>query len=87
METKELIKNTGATFTPKKLADYLSGRMIAYLDTKKVTVLDPACGDGALLLSMGAHLSEKERDFTLMGYDLNAFGRYYFQSVFVNEKW
>ena len=72
METKELIKNTGATFTPKKLADYLSGRMALYLDTKKVILLDPACGDGELLLSMGAHLSEKERDFTLMGYDLNA---------------
>lgn len=71
METKELIKNTGATFTPKGLADYLSGRILSYVNKRKVTVLDPACGDGELLLSMGEQLSERNIDFTLNGYDLN----------------
>jgi adenine-specific DNA-methyltransferase len=71
VETKELIKNTGATFTPKGLADYLSSRILSYIDRKEVTVLDPACGDGELLLSMGEHLSARDIDFTLNGYDLN----------------
>ncbi len=71
METKELIKNTGATFTPKGLADYLSSRILCYVNKKAVTVLDPACGDGELLLSMGEHLSARNIDFTLNGYDLN----------------
>lgn len=71
METKEVIKNTGATFTPKGLADYLTGRILSYVDRNDVTVLDPACGDGELLLSMGEHLSTRNIDFTLNGYDLN----------------
>jgi len=53
------------------LADYLTGRILSYVDSKEVTVLDPACGDGELLLSMGEHLSARKIDFTLNGYDLN----------------
>jgi adenine-specific DNA-methyltransferase len=71
VETKELIKNTGATFTPKGLADYLTGRILSYVVRKELTVLDPACGDGELLISMGEHLSARDIDFTLNGYDLN----------------
>lgn len=71
METKELIKNTGATFTPKGLADYLSNQILSYVDKQHVIVLDPACGDGELLMSMGEHLSARNIDFTLNGYDLN----------------
>ena len=71
MEAKELIKNTGATFTPKGLADYLTGRILSYVERNDVTVLDPACGDGELLLSMGEHLLARNIDFTLNGYDLN----------------
>jgi hypothetical protein len=71
METKELIKNTGATFTPKGLADYLTGQILSYVDKKDVKVIDPACGDGELLVSMGEHLSARKIDFTLTGYDLN----------------
>jgi adenine-specific DNA-methyltransferase len=71
VESKELIKNTGATFTPKMLADYLSERLLSYLDKKDVVVLDPACGDGELLLSMGERLSAHNIDFSLTGYDLN----------------
>lgn len=71
MEIKELIKSTGATFTPKGLADYLSGRILSYIDKKKITVLDPACGEGELLVSIGEGLSIQNIDFTLNGYDLN----------------
>lgn len=71
METKELIKSTGATFTPKGLADYLTGRILFYVESNNVNVLDPACGDGELLLSIGEYLSERNIDFKLNGYDLN----------------
>lgn len=72
MGTKEIIKNTGATFTPKDLADYLSGRILSYVDKQNVTVLDPACGDGELLLSIGKQLFACNSDFILNGYDLNS---------------
>lgn len=71
LKNKELVKNTGATFTPKGLADYLSSRILSYVDKKEVIVLDPACGDGELLVSMGEQLSARNIDFTLNGYDLN----------------
>ena len=71
MKTKELIKNTGATFTPKGLANYLSGRILSYVDKKVVTVLDPSCGDGELLISIGDQMIKRGIDYTLKGYDLN----------------
>jgi adenine-specific DNA-methyltransferase len=71
LETKEIIKNTGATFTPKGLADYLSGRILSYVNKQNITVLDPACGDGELLLSIGKQLFARSVDFTLNGYDLS----------------
>ena len=72
MEIKELIKSTGATFTPKGLADYLSDKILSCVVNKQnITVLDPACGDGELLLSIGKNLSVRNIDFTLNGYDLS----------------
>ena len=71
MKTKELIKNTEATFTPKGLANYLSGRILSYVDKKVVTVLDPSCGDGELLISIGDQMIKRGIDYALKGYDLN----------------
>lgn len=72
MSGKEQIKQTGATFTPLGLAGYLADRLIKYIDVKgKVEVLDPACGDGELLLAMGEVLSKDNRDFFFTGYDSN----------------
>jgi type I restriction-modification system DNA methylase subunit len=71
LEVKELIKSTGATFTPKGLADYLSGRILSHINKQNITILDPACGDGELLLSIGKSLSARNIDFTLNGYDLS----------------
>ncbi len=65
-------KHTGATFTPKELADYLSKRLIQYLDTGRgLNVLDPACGDGELLISIGEHLNNLGVDYSLSGFDSN----------------
>lgn len=71
MITKEQIKNTGATFTPKELAVFLAERIALYAQPKNNRVLDPACGEGELLVAMGDVLNEKSIDFSLTGYDAN----------------
>ena len=65
------IKKNGATFTPSRLADYLSKKILSTIDPSlsSFTVLDPACGDGSLLSSIcklgGAKIT------SLIGYDTN----------------
>ena len=71
MATKEQIKNTGATFTPKELAVFLAERIALYAKSTSNRVLDPACGEGELLVAMGEVLNEKAIDFSLTGYDAN----------------
>lgn len=72
MITKEQIKNTGATFTPAMLANFLATKIAAYINKDKQRVLDPACGGGELLSSIGQKLSELKIDFEIVGYDSNA---------------
>jgi len=72
MITKEQIKNTGATFTPAMLADFLSSKISVYVNKGKQRVLDPACGEGELLLSIGQRLAELKTDFEIVGYDSNS---------------
>ncbi len=72
MITKEQIKNTGATFTPAMLADFLSNKVADLIDNGKQRILDPACGEGELLMSIGKKLSELKTDFEIVGYDSNS---------------
>lgn len=72
MTIKDHIKHTGATFTPVGLAEYLAEKLIHHLEFKRmIKVLDPACGDGELLLAMGEALLKLNQDFSLTGYDSN----------------
>ncbi len=71
MATKEQIKNTGATFTPRELSVFLAERIAFYTKSKNSRVLDPACGEGELLIAMGEVLNEIAIDFSLTGYDAN----------------
>ena len=66
------IKNSGATFTPTALADFLSDKILRYFDVcpDKCTILDPACGDGALLTSI-ANKIDNTFAFELQGYETN----------------
>ena len=66
-----LIKETGATFTPEGLADFLSRRILSYSSANNPLVVDPACGDGALLLSIGKQLEARNENFKLLGFDTN----------------
>ncbi|MDR1896656.1 MAG: N-6 DNA methylase [Prevotellaceae bacterium] len=73
MNTQEVtVKNSGATFTPPALANYLSDKILKSIDfaSEKYTVLDPACGDGALLSSIAGKI-ENSFDFELKGYETN----------------
>jgi hypothetical protein len=72
MATKEQIKNTGATFTPTELSFFLANRLAFYIEASNQNVLDPACGEGELLVAMGNKLAEKGFNFLLSGYDANA---------------
>lgn len=71
MITKEQIKNTGATFTPTQLADFLARKIANYVVSSKFKVIDPACGEGELLLAMGNVLKGNGRKFSLTGFDSN----------------
>jgi len=62
-----LEKKTGATFTPKELAEYLTREILNHIDLdNNSVVLDPACGDGVLLETIC-----KKTNSQLLGYDLN----------------
>jgi len=70
-KVETLIKQTGATFTPSGLAEFLSEKIVEHLDDKDLTILDPACGEGALLDSISKQLDVKNISHKLIGYDSN----------------
>ncbi len=69
IKDSKTIKETGATFTPEGLADYLSKRILSYSSTDDPVILDPACGDGILLSSIGRRFNEIKRSYHLIGVD------------------
>lgn len=66
------VKQDGATFTPAALANYLAVELVGHMPSNTpIRVLDPACGDGALLFAMGTALDGAGIPYTLTGYDIN----------------
>lgn len=69
------IKNSGATFTPPLLANFLADKLISHLeisDNHHISILDPACGEGELLLSIATKVkSFSKAHFHIRGYDTN----------------
>lgn len=49
----------------------MAERIAAYAQPKQSRVLDPACGEGELLIAMGEVLDANAIDFSLTGYDAN----------------
>ena len=54
----QLRKDTGAHYTPTSLADFVAAQILDQLETRildkkhKIRIIDPAVGDGELLLSL-----------------------------------
>lgn len=68
--TGNIKKATGATFTPKPLANFLANVLSFYISKQEIVkVEDPACGDGVLLEAIGLKLKELNQDFSIKGYD------------------
>jgi adenine-specific DNA-methyltransferase len=70
------IKNSGATFTPTELADFLADKLISELpqdSTTSYTILDPACGEGELLSSIARKFSalNNKINISIKGFDTN----------------
>jgi len=70
------IKNSGATFTPTALADFLSDKIISELNldaATSYTILDPACGEGELLTSIATKFnsSKNKINLNIKGFDTN----------------
>jgi len=60
-------KATGAHYTPMGLARFVARQIAAQLEMPNPRVLDPACGDGALLTAFGERMPGAE----LHGFDLD----------------
>lgn len=68
------VKRHGKHYTPAGLADFLAQRVLAHVrPDADLRVLDPACGDGELLLAVHRAVAASGRDvrLTLVGYDLD----------------
>ena len=69
-------KQHGRTYTPPELADFLSAQLCRVLSKEKaepISILDPACGDGELLLALtDALFSNGYRQIFIFGVDREA---------------
>jgi adenine-specific DNA-methyltransferase len=67
-------KAHGVHYTPPDLANFLAAATVEQLKSAdQLTLLDPACGDGVLLLAFAKALPEKSRNhLTLIGYETDA---------------
>jgi len=70
------IKNSGSTFTPTELADFLANKIFAELNSKltpSYTILDPACGEGELLTSIAKKFQSQDASINIdiKGFDTN----------------
>lgn len=73
MTQQQLIKHTGATCTPLELGQFLADKLMQQVPAdwkqRQLTVLDPACGEGALLEAMTESLQSQCLPHRLLGYD------------------
>ncbi len=67
--TKKTQKQAGAHYTPPGLADFVARQLAAVCTVKDPVVLDPAVGDGELLLAFGKAFTGK---CELKGFDMDA---------------
>ena len=68
--TDKYIKDNGIHYTPQELSFYMAGILVdEYIKSNKnspkkiIKVLDPACGDGELLVALASTLKENNIGF------------------------
>lgn len=70
-------KSDGATYTPKLLAEFVSNQMVKVFELPKkgaIRILDPACGDGALLEALVNSLpSSTIKRLVVRGFDTDLY--------------
>jgi predicted RNA methylase len=72
-EFAEMKSKLGAVYTPSLLADWVAQELVSRLPQKNpVWVLDPACGDGALLLSVLRTIMPGPDKVSLAGIDIDS---------------
>lgn len=54
----DVAKSHGVHYTPDELAQFVARRVAAQLGDEEVVILDPACGDGALLSAIAAVMAD-----------------------------
>jgi len=77
--TDFLMHKNGAVYTPQTLADYLAQKTVQYIlddpdfKVSKISIVDPACGEGILLDSVTRLLMSKKRKrrVTVCGIDVD----------------
>ncbi len=72
--TPKIRKKTGAHYTPQILADFVANQIVKHcvqdLSQPKIKILDPAVGDGELLLALSTMLQKEEgREIDVAGFD------------------
>lgn len=71
-------KSAGATYTPRRLADFVSDQIVRAAentlnDAQELRLLDPAVGDGELLCSLLSRLPRREEQkVTVVGFETDA---------------
>jgi len=75
---EDKIKTNGVVYTPENLANYVAQKALYYHQNSNqktkanfINILDPACGDGELLLSITKKI-QKEQKVCLFGVDIDA---------------
>lgn len=73
VSTRE-IKERGAHFTPRDIAAYIAENLYGMMDNQPIdiSVLDPSCGDGELLLAMYEVLKPRGHNVSLIGVESDA---------------
>lgn len=75
--TEKYIKDNGIHYTPTELSSYMAKILVNQYKSKNnlnkstIKVLDPACGDGELLIALAIELSNNNINFEMYGIDTN----------------
>lgn len=73
MESQLSVKERGAHFTPADIAEYIASHALSLVDLDKdqktICVLDPACGDGELLIAALSVIRKNGKSARLIGID------------------